>query len=77
MKPTGRAGVLARLGFRAEHETWMLMSALLALCALVVVAVLVLPLFGPRVAAMTAVSVVLGIVVVCHLICVPRVMTTR
>ncbi len=65
-------GLMARLRLRAEHETWMMMSALLALCALTVVAVLVLPFLGPRVAAGTAVVLVGGIILVCYLICVPR-----
>lgn len=72
MKQDGEQGMLARLGVRAEHESWMFMSGLLALCTLLVVAVIVLPLFGPRVAATTAVSLVLGIMVVCYFICVPR-----
>jgi membrane protein YdbS with pleckstrin-like domain len=57
---------------RPEHESWMMMSALLALCALLAAAVVVLPLFGPSIATVTAVGVVLGIVVVCYLTCVPR-----
>ena len=48
------------------------MSGIIALCALVVVAVLVLPVFGPRVAAMTAVIGAVAIVLVCDLICIPR-----
>jgi|GEM_PF-6657086 len=63
---------MAPLRLRAEHETWMMMSGLIALCALVVVGVLVLPVFGPRVAAVTAVVVVTTIVLICYLICVPR-----
>ncbi len=63
---------MARLRLRAEHETWMMMSALIALCALIVVAVLILPIFGPRVATITAVALVSFIVLACYLICVPR-----
>jgi len=55
-----------------EHETWMWMSGLIALCGLAVVALLVLPFLGPRVAAMTAVIVVVAIVFVCYLVCLPR-----
>jgi hypothetical protein len=55
----------------------MMMSGLIALCALVVVAVLVLPLFGPRIAAVTAVSLVVGIVIVCYLVCAPRALARR
>jgi len=62
---------LGRLLLRAGHETWMLMSGLIALCALIVVAVIVLPVFGPRVAAVTAGVLVSAIVLVCYLICVP------
>ena len=50
----------------------MWMSGLIALCGLVVVALLVLPVFGPRVAAMTAVIVVVAIAFACYLICIPR-----
>ncbi len=49
-----------------------MMSGIVALCALVVVGVLIIPLFGPRVAAMTAVIVVGAIVLFCYVICVPR-----
>jgi len=62
-----------RLRLRAEHETWMMMSVALSLCTLLVIAVLVLPVFGPRVAAVTAASAVLGILIVCYLVCVTRV----
>jgi len=55
-----------------EHESWMMMSGIIALCALVVVAAVILPVFGPRVAAIAAVIVVAGIVLGCFLICVPR-----
>ncbi len=55
-----------------DHENWMMMSGLIALCALVAVAVVVLPLFGPRVASVTAVALITGIVVSCYLLCVPR-----
>lgn len=65
-------GLMARLRPRAEHETWMMMSGLIALCALIVVGVLILPIFGPRVAAITAVTLVSGIILVCYLICIPR-----
>ena len=64
--------ILHNLRRQAEHNTWMMMSLMLALCAVLVVAVLVLPLFGLRVAAVTAVATVLGIVVVCYLVCVTR-----
>ncbi|MDR7451325.1 MAG: hypothetical protein QN141_05280 [Armatimonadota bacterium] len=63
---------MARLRLRAEDETWMMMSGLIALCALTAVGVLILPIFGPRVAAVTAVVLVSAIVLVCYLICVPR-----
>jgi hypothetical protein len=64
--------VLRNLRVRAEHDTWMMISLMLALCAVLVVAVLVLPLFGLRVAAVTAAATVLGIVVVCYLVCITR-----
>ncbi|HEY6103932.1 MAG TPA: hypothetical protein VI007_11990 [bacterium] len=51
------------------------MSGIIALCALVAVAAVVLPLFGPRVAAFSAVVVVAGIVFACFLICVPSAST--
>ena len=78
---SGRSGVnedraremLRRLQHRTEHETWMMMSVALSLCTLLLVAVLVLPVFGPRVAALTAASVVLGIVAICYVVCVTRV----
>lgn len=75
MRGTRTPGLMADLQRRAEHETWMMMSALLALCALIIVGVLVLPFFGTRVAAMTAVALVSIIVLVCYLICIPRVLT--
>jgi hypothetical protein len=50
----------------------MMMSLMLALCAVLVVAVLVLPRFGLRVAAVTAVATILGIVMLCYLVCVTR-----
>ncbi len=62
---------------RPEHETWMMMSGLLALCALLAVGLLVLPAFGPQVAGITAVLVVLAIVLVCYLICVVSVVDSR
>lgn len=65
--------VLRRLRRQAEHETWMTMSAALSLCTLLLVAVLVLPVFGPRVAAVTAASVVLGIFTLCYFVCATRV----
>lgn len=68
----GVPALMARLRLRAEHETWMMMSGLIALCALIVVGGLVLPIFGPRVAAITAVAVVSIIVVICYFICIPR-----
>ncbi len=55
-----------------DHENWMMMSGLIALCVLLAVAAVVLPLFGPRVASVTAVALVMGIVVICYLLCVPR-----
>lgn len=61
-----------RLRLGAEHETWMIMSGIIALCALIVVAMWIMPIFGPRVTAITAVIVVAGIVLACFLICVPR-----
>ena len=64
--------ILHNLRRQAEHNTWMMMSLMLALCAVLLVAVLVLPLFGLRVAVVTAVATVLGIVVVCYLVCVTR-----
>lgn len=62
---------VARL--RPEHESWMMMSGLLALCALLAVGLFVLPAFGPPVAGITAGVVVLAIVLVCYLICVASV----
>jgi len=50
----------------------MWMSGLIALCGLAVVALLVLPAFGSRVAAMTAVIVVVAVVLACYLVCIPR-----
>jgi uncharacterized membrane protein YkgB len=64
--------VTVRLHLSPEHESWMLMSGIIGLCTLVVVAAVIMPLFGPRVAAVTAVVVVAGIVLGCFLICVPR-----
>lgn len=72
MRGDGTSDLMARLRLRAEHETWMMMSGLIALCALIVVGVLVLPIFGPRVAAVTAVVLVSAIVLACYLICIPR-----
>lgn len=74
MRDYGTSGLMVRLWLRAEHETWMMMSGLIALCALIVVGVLVLPIFGARVAAVTAVVLVSAIVLVCYLICIPRVL---
>ena len=71
MSQDGRPGMLSRLGVGEEHENWMLLSGLIALCALLAVGVLVLPLFGPRVAAVTAVAMVLGIFAACYVICIP------
>jgi hypothetical protein len=65
-------GVPARLGLGPEHESWMMMSGLVALCVLLAVALVVPPLFGARVAVITAVTAVLGILVICYIICVPR-----
>ncbi len=67
---------LVRIGWGPEHEMWMMLSAVLALCVLVVVAALVLPLFGPRVAAISAVGAVGAILVICYLICVPQALST-
>ena len=64
--------VLRNLRLRAEHDTWMMMSLMLALCAVLVVAVFVLPRFGLRVATVTAVATILGIVMICCLVCVAR-----
>lgn len=64
--------LMVRLRWRNEHESWMMMSGFLALCALVVVAVLIPPIFGAQVAGLTAVVAVTGIVLVCYLVCVPR-----
>ena len=64
--------VLRNLRLRAEHDTWMMMSLMLALCAVLVVAVFVLPRFGLRVATVTAVATILGIVMICCLVCVTR-----
>jgi len=69
--------VLARLGLGLEHESWMMMSGLIALCVLLAVALVVLPLFGARVAVITAVTAVLGILVICYIICVPRAFLRR
>lgn len=71
----GVQGILARLGLRPEHESWMMLSGILALCALVAVAVFVAPLFGSRVATVTAIALVVGIVIACYIICVHRVVT--
>ncbi len=59
---------MARL--RPEHESWMMMSGFLALCALLAVGLFVRPAFGPQVAGITAVLLVLAIVLVCQMICV-------
>lgn len=69
--------MLARLGLGPEHESWMMMSGLIALCVLLAVALIVLPLFGPRVAAITALAAVLGIFTICYIICVPRAFLRR
>lgn len=61
---------MARLGLRQEHDSWMMMGGLIALCALVVVGVLVLPFFGPQIAAATAVVLVATIILICYGICV-------
>lgn len=58
--------------FRPEHENWMLMSGLIAMCVLVAIAVVILPLFGPRVAGTSALLSVLAIAIVCYFVCVPR-----
>lgn len=55
----------------------MLTSTAVSLCALMLIAALVLPLFGTRVAAVTAAITVLGIIVVCYLVCVTRVTESR
>lgn len=60
------------LGLRAERESWMAMSLLVSLCALLGVGLLVLPLFGARVAALTAAALILGIFTACYVICIPR-----
>lgn len=72
MRDYGPSHLMMRLRLRAEHETWMMMSGLIALCALIVVGVLVLPIFGPRVAVVTAAVLVSVIVLACYLICIPR-----
>jgi hypothetical protein len=64
--------ILCNLRRRAEHDTWMMTSLMLALCAVLVVAVLVLPQFGLRVAAVTAMATILGIVMICYLACITR-----
>lgn len=76
---TSRGGLnpWSRLGLRSEHETWMMMSGLLALCTVLVVGALVLPIFGPRVAAISAVTLVLGIVVICYMVCVSLLLPWR
>ena len=65
--------VRRQLQRRVEHGASMMMSAALSLCTLLFIAVLVLPVFGPRVAALTAAAVVLGIVATCYVVCVTRV----
>ncbi len=72
MNTSDGPGLLERIRLGAEHENWMMMSGLLALCALPVIGILVLPLFGARAAALTGLAVVLAIVGICYLICVPR-----
>ena len=62
-----------RLHHRAEYETWIMMSVALSLCTLLVIALILLPLFGPQIAALTAATAVLAIVIVCYLVCVTRV----
>jgi hypothetical protein len=64
--------ILCNLRFRAEHDSWMMMSLMLALCAVLVVALLVLPRFGLPVTAFTAKATILGIVMICYLACVRR-----
>ena len=69
--------MLRNLRLRAEHNVWMATSLMLALCAVVLVTVLVLPLLGPRVAAVTAVATALGIVIVCYIVSVTRVVERK
>jgi hypothetical protein len=57
--------LLRNLRLQTERDVWMITSLVLSLCAIMVVAVLVPPLFGLRVAALTAVATVLGIVSIC------------
>ena len=73
MREDGVDDILRNLRLRIEHDSWMMMSVLLSLCAVVLVAVLVLPLFGLRVAALTMAATVLGVVIICYLVCVTRV----
>jgi hypothetical protein len=69
--------MLRQLRHQAEHETWIMMSAALSVCMLLLVAVLVVPVFGPRVAALTAALAVLSIFLLCYLVCVTRGTTRR
>ena len=45
----------------AAHETWMFMGGIIALCGLVVVAAVILPVFGPRVAAVAGVYLLVAL----------------
>lgn len=69
--------MLARHGLGPEHGSWMMMSGLIALCVLVALGLVVLPLFGAHVAAITALAAVLGIFTICYIICVPRALLRR
>jgi hypothetical protein len=69
--------MLRRLRHQAEHETWMMISVALSLCMLLLVAVLVVPVFGSRGAALTGALAALGIFLLCYLACVTRVTTRR
>ena len=60
---------MRRLRLTEQHGNWMMMSTLLALCSLLLVGLAVLPLFGPTVAALAAVAMLLGIFTACYLIC--------
>lgn len=51
----------------------MWMSALLALCALILVGVLILPLFGSTAALIAGAALILAILAICYLICVPSI----
>lgn len=54
----------------------MWMSALLALCALILVGVLILPFFGSTAALIAGAALVLAILAICYLICVPSISIT-